>query len=84
MGINGEKNFVFETRIVHEVFRINETMWRRAIMANLLRCYRIWAWLCTSIHSLRPHPQRLASPKKHLLKATSNFALSLKILAQSK
>ena len=84
MGINGEKILVLGTRIVHEVFRIIELMWRRAIMTNLLRCYRIWAWLCTSVHSLRPHPQRLASPKKHLLKPTSNFALSLKILAQSK
>ena len=36
--------------------------WRRCvIIANLLRCYRIRAWSCTSVHSLRPHPQRLAS-----------------------
>ena len=29
---------------------------RCVIIANLLRCYRIWAWSCTSVHSLRPHP----------------------------
>ena len=34
---------------------------RCVIIANLLRCYRIRAWSCTSVHSLRPHPQRLAS-----------------------
>ena len=34
---------------------------RRVIIANLLRCYRIRAWSCTSVHSLRPRPQRLAS-----------------------
>ena len=34
---------------------------RCVIIANLLRCYRIRAWSCTSVHSLCPHPQRLAS-----------------------
>ena len=34
---------------------------RCVIIANLLRCYRIQAWSCTSVHSLRPHPLRLAS-----------------------
>ena len=30
---------------------------RCVIIAKLLRCYRIRAWSCTSVHSLRPHPQ---------------------------
>ena len=34
---------------------------RCVIIANLLRCYRIRAWSCTSVYSLRPHPQCLAS-----------------------
>ena len=34
---------------------------RCVIMANLLRYHRIRAWSCTSVHSLRPHPWRLAS-----------------------
>ena len=34
---------------------------RRVIIANLLRYHRIRAWSCTSVHSLRPHPRRLAS-----------------------
>ena len=34
---------------------------RRVIIANLLRCHRVRAWSCTSVHSLRPHPRRLAS-----------------------
>ena len=25
---------------------------RCVIIANLLRCYRIWAWSCTSVHSV--------------------------------
>ena len=46
---------------------IRQTTFRRVIMAgrcviiaNLLRCYRIRAWSCTSVHSLRPHPRCLA------------------------
>ena len=34
---------------------------RCVIIANLLRCYRIRIWSYTSVHSLHPHPQRLAS-----------------------
>ena len=49
--------------------------WRCVIMANLLRCYRLRAWSCTSVHSLRPHPQRLASwPFWRTFECASKFA----------
>ena len=48
-------------RVGHGAQVYNKYIGRCVIIANLLRCYRLRAWSCTSVHSLRPHPQRLAS-----------------------